>query len=231
MFGRRGAENSPPALIQIYVYGVNYAIMITMSTSKKRRYHHGDLRPALIAAAMALVEESGVGAVSLRETARRVGVSAPATYRHFANKESLLAAVAAEGFRDLGAALAAASSGEGDPLSAMGMAYVRFALSRRGVFRLMFGPELAERTNYPELKSAADQAFEWLQGGVRDRWRATQDSHLAAIAAWALVHGLAQLFLDGVLAETQAEAITEAITAARGRVVSDPKPRPRRAAK
>ena len=166
------------------------------------------------------MEESGVGAVSLRETARRVGVSAPAIYRHFANKDSLLAAVAAEGFRDLGAALAAASRSERDPLSAMGMAYVRFALSRRGVFRLMFGPELAKRANFPELKSAADQAFQWLKGGVQARGRAAQDSHLAAIAPWALVHGLAQLFLDGVLPETQAEAITEAITAGRGALPS-----------
>ena len=145
-----------------------------MSTSKKQRYHHGDLRPALIAAATTLVEENGVGAVSLREAARRVGVSAPAIYRHFANKDSLLAAVAAEGFRDLGAALAAASRSERDPLSAMGMAYVRFALSRRGVFRLMFGPELAKRANFPELKSAADQAFQWLKGGAQARGRAAQ---------------------------------------------------------
>jgi len=202
-----------------------------MSTSKKQRYHHGDLRPALIAAARTLVEESGVGAVSLRQTARRVGVSAPATYRHFANKDSLLAAVAAEGFRDLGAALAAASRNERDPLSAMGMAYVRFALSRRGVFRLMFGPELAQRATYPELKSAADQAFQWLQGGVQTRGRAAQDSHLAAIAPWALVHGLAQLFLDGLLPETEAEAITEAITTAPGRSAGDAKRRPGRVAK
>jgi len=205
--------------------------MLTMSTSKKQRYHHGDLRPALIAAARILVEESGVGAVSLRETARRVGVSAPATYRHFANKNALLAAVAAEGFRDLGAALATASRSERDPLSAMGMAYVRFALSRRGVFRLMFGPEMAKRASFPELKSAADQAFQWLQGGVQARGHVAQDSHLAAIAPWALVHGLAQLFLDGVLPETQAEAITTAITASRRPAVSDVKPTPRRAAK
>jgi AcrR family transcriptional regulator len=202
-----------------------------MLTSKKRRYHHGDLRPALIAAAIALVEESGVGAVSLRETARRVGVSAPAIYRHFANKDSLLAAVAAEGFRDLGVALAAASRSERDPLSAMGMAYVRFALSRRGVFRLMFGPELAKRANFPELKSAADQAFQWLKGGVQASRPAAQDSHLAAIAPWALVHGLAQLLLDGVLPETQAETITAAITAAPGRTAREAKPNPRRAAK
>ena len=202
-----------------------------MSTSKKQRYHHGDLRPALITAATTLVEENGVGAVSLREIARRVGVSAPATYRHFANKDSLLAAVAAEGFRDLGAALAAASRSQRDPLSAMGMAYVRFALSRRGVFRLMFGPELAKRANFPELKSAADQAFQWLNGGAQARGRAAQDSHLAAIAPWALVHGLAQLFLDGVLPEAQAETITAAITRPRRLAVSDVKPRPRRAAK
>jgi AcrR family transcriptional regulator len=202
-----------------------------MPTLKKRRYHHGDLRPALIAAARTLVEESGVGAVSLRETARRVGVSAPAIYRHFANKDSLLAAVAAEGFRDLGAALAAASRSERDPLSAMGMAYVRFALSRRGVFRLMFGPEMAKRASFPELKSAADQAFQWLQGGVQARGRVAQDSHLAAIAPWALVHGLAQLFLDGVLPETQAETITAAITAPQRPAVSDVKPTARRAAK
>ena len=204
--------------------------MLTMSTSKKQRYHHGDLRPALIAAAIALVEESGVGAVSLRETARRVGVSAPAIYRHFANKDSLLAAVAAEGFHDLGAALAGASRSERDPLSAMGMAYVRFALSRRGVFRLMFGPELAKRANFPELKSAADQAFQWLKGGVQASRPAAQDSHLAAIAPWALVHGLAQLLLDGVLPETQAETITAAITAAPGRTAREAKPNPRRAA-
>ncbi len=84
----------------------------------------------------------------------------------------------------------------------MRMAYVRVALSRRGVFRLMFGPEMAKRASFPELKSAADQAFQWLKGGVQARGRAAQDSHLAAIAPWALVHGLAQLFLDGVLPET-----------------------------
>ncbi len=143
----------------------------------------------------------------------------------------MLAAIAAEGFRDLGAALAAAARSERDPLSAMGMTYVRFALTRRGVFRLMFGPEMVKRIGFPELKSAADQAFQWLKAGVQNRGRAARDSHLAAIAAWALVHGLAQLFLDGVLPETQAEAITAAITTAPSRIASEAKPNPRRAAK
>jgi AcrR family transcriptional regulator len=183
-----------------------------MSTSKKLLYHHGQLRPALIAAAKTLLDKGGVGAVSLRETARRLGVSPTATYRHFADKESLLAAAAAEGFRELGAELAAASSTGTDPMSAMGMTYVRFALSRRGLFRLMFGPQLANRAKYPELESAADQAFSWLKTGAQDHAFPGQDSHLTAIAAWALVHGLAQLFLDGILPEEQAETLTHAIT-------------------
>ena len=113
----------------------------------------------------------------------------------------------------------------------MRMAYVRFALSRRGVFRLMFGPEMAKRASFAELKSAADQAFQWLKGGVQARGRAAQDSHLAAIAPWALVHGLAQLFLDEIVPDTQAETITAAITAPRRSAAGDPKPSPRRAAK
>ncbi len=183
-----------------------------MSTSKHRPYHHGGLGLALIAAAKALLDEGGPGAVSLRETARRVGVSPTATYRHFADKESLLVAVAVEGFREFGAALAKASSDGPDPLSAMGVAYVHFALSRRGVFRLMFGPQMANRAKYPELKAAADQAFQQLKAGIQTRPPARGDSDLAAIAAWALVHGLAQLFLDGILPEAQAETLTRALT-------------------
>jgi len=188
-----------------------------MSTLKRRRYHHGDLRPTLIAAAKAMLDEGGVGAVSLRETARRVGVSPTAIYRHFADKESLLAAAAAEGFRELGAALIAASRDAADPLPAMAMAYVQFALARRGLFRLMFGPEMASRAKYQELKSAADQAFDQLRNGVGAGAGGKRDPRLAAIAAWALVHGLAQLFLDGILPQAQAETLTRAIVSSRAR--------------
>jgi AcrR family transcriptional regulator len=188
-----------------------------MSTSKKRRYHHGELGPALIAATKALLDAGGAGAVSLREAARRVGVSPTATYRHFASKESLLAATATAGFRELGAALAAASTEESEALAAMGMAYVRFALARRGLFRLMFGPEMANRSKYPELKRAADQAFKWLSTGIHAGSSMHQNPQTTAIAAWALVHGLAQLFLDGILPQAQAETLTRAITSARRR--------------
>jgi AcrR family transcriptional regulator len=183
-----------------------------MSTSKQRPYHHGELAPALIAATKTLLDEGGVGAVSLREAARRVGVSPTATYRHFKDKEALLAATAADGFGEFGAMLARAARDASAPLSAMGMAYVRFALKRRGLFRLMFGPELADRSKYPELQRAAEEAFERLRAGVGPGAPGGRDPRLVAISAWALVHGLALLLLDGLLPEAEAEALTRAIT-------------------
>src|SRR5580658_4251245 len=92
-----------------------------------RPYRHGNLPAALLAAARQILDENGLQAVGLRETARRVGVSATAAYRHFTNKEDLLASVAAEGFRELAAAMETGAA-ESDPLRAVGLAYVEFAL-------------------------------------------------------------------------------------------------------
>ena len=91
------------------------------------------------------MDEAGPDGVGLRETARRVGLSATAAQRHFASKECLLASVAAEGFRELAAAMDAVASGS-DPLGGIGLAYFDFALRKRGLFRLMFSPILVERT-------------------------------------------------------------------------------------
>ena len=112
------------------------------------------MRPALIAAARALLDEGGPDAVGLREAARRVGVSPTATYRHFKDKDALLAALAVEGFHEFGAALAASESAP-EPLSAMGAAYVDFALAKPGMFRLMFSPMLSARRDDEELQAAA----------------------------------------------------------------------------
>ncbi len=187
--------------------------MSTTSTSRST-YHHGHLRLALIAAARALLDEGGANAVGLREAARRVGVSPTATYRHFRDKEALLAAVAAEGFREFGAALAAAGRAS-EPLSAMGAAYVDFALARPGMFRLMFSPLMAKSEAHPELKAAADEAFALLRRGVEARAAEGEGEgeglDAAAIAAWSLVHGLAHLILDGVLPKESAQAFKSAI--------------------
>jgi AcrR family transcriptional regulator len=114
----------------------------------KRPYRHGNLSAALVAAARQILDEDGLQAVGLRETARRVGVSSTATYRHFTSKDDLLASVAAEGFRELAAAMQSATRGA-SPLTRAGLAYIEFACQNPGVFRLMFGPVLAQRAKYP----------------------------------------------------------------------------------
>jgi AcrR family transcriptional regulator len=151
-------------------------------SASARPYHHGDLRAALLDAADTLLDQGGDGAVSLRECARMAGVSPTAAYRHFADKEALLAALAARHFEAFRDALAPAAA------SARGRAYVRFALARPGRFRLMFGPLLARAPAHPVLLAAANAAFADLNArtGSRD----------GALRAWALVHGLAHLLLD-----------------------------------
>ena len=145
-----------------------------------------NLPNALRAAARAILDEAGPDAVGLRETARRVGVSATAVYRHFTNKEHLLSSVAAEGFRELAAAMETGATGS-DPLGGVGLAYFDFALQKRGLFRLMFGPILAERAKYPELNDAASAVFSLLQRVAvsDDEWPCEDD--VAGTAAWGLV--------------------------------------------
>ena len=128
----------------------------------RRSCRHSNLPNALRAAARAILDEAGPDAVSLRETARRVGVSATAASSHFANNEDLVASVAADGFRELAAAMETCAT-EGDPLGAIGLAYFDFALHKRDLFRVMFGPMLVERTKYPELNEAAGTVFGRLQ--------------------------------------------------------------------
>jgi AcrR family transcriptional regulator len=174
-----------------------------MSTSE-RSYHHGDLPSALVAAGEALLDEGGDGAFSLREAARRAGVSPAAAYRHFPDKEALLARIALRGFAEFGEALrqAAAAAPDG-PLDAMGIAYVDFALARPARFRLMFGPLTARASARDAgLAAARNAAFEALS--------ARAGSRPASLRAWGLVHGLAMLLLDGALpAEDPAVLVRE----------------------
>lgn len=148
-----------------------------MSTSTP--YHHGDLRAVLLRTAGEILEKEGLAELKLREVARRAGVSHNAPYRHFPDRDSLLAALAAEGFQWFGDAL------ETRPRREMGEAYVEFALAHPQRFRLMFGalPGVSDHRAYEALKkSFADLG---------------EDAEYAAAAAWGLVHGLAHLLLDG----------------------------------
>ena len=163
-------------------------------------YHHRDLRAALLETARTMLESEGPGALSLRELARRAGVSHNAPYRHFVDREALLAALAAEGFRLLGEALDAASG------RAMGEAYVRFALEHPQLFRLMFGGHL-RFSRHRSLAEAAAKPYEALLEAFRGGPQVA-DPEKAAAAAWSLVHGLAHLLLDGHFAQRAAERTT-----------------------
>jgi len=158
-------------------------------------YHHGDLRRALIAAAMAALREGGAESISLREVARRAGVSPAAPYRHFENRAALLAAVATEGFVAFREEQDGAREGvaEDDQFAAMAHAYVRFALANPQLFRLMFSAEL-EMSRHPALRAAADAAYAPLaRAAAREDNIAPEE---VAVAAWAFVHGLSVLLLD-----------------------------------
>jgi AcrR family transcriptional regulator len=180
--------------------------------NSRRSYRHGNLPAALLAAARQILDENGLQAVGLRETARRVGVSATAAYRHFTSKEDLLASVAAEGFHELAAAMQSASRGA-NPLSRAGLAYIEFADQNRGLFRLMFGPVLAERTKYPTLQAATAGVEALLLRGVADLDQRPLNDNLAAMAAWGLVHGLSHLIVDGFFPAARAAVHAEEILA------------------
>ena len=191
--------------------------------SPRRSNRQSRLPNALRAASRAILDEAGPEAVGLREAARRVGVSATAAYRHFTNKEDLLASVAAEGFRELAAAMETAATGS-NPLSGLGLAYVEFALQKRGLFRLMFGPILVERAKYPGLNEASGAVFALVQRVVAKADERPSDDQAAAMASWGLFHGLSSLFIDGLVPEARARGMAHEI------LVHSPRPERRPAA-
>ncbi len=170
---------------------------------RRTTYHHGDLRRALVAAALELLKTDGSDGLTVRAAARRAGVTHAATYRHFPSKDALLAAVAEEGFRSLERALRrslAAGRGPVEQLQAMAVAYVDFARRRPASFRLMLGPGAPSKAAYPPLEAAARATFAILVEAIarcqaQGRARRSPAIRLAT-AAWATMHGLATLVAD-----------------------------------
>src|ERR1043165_5693220 len=121
-------------------------------TEKKSRYHHGDLRNALLDAARSILEEESLANLSLRAVARGAGVSHAAPYRHFPNHEALLVELAVEGFVELRTEIVNAASAPGmesDRIASIGAAYMRFVAKRPALASLMFGPQLPNRDRFP----------------------------------------------------------------------------------
>ena len=167
-------------------------------------YHHKDLKRALIAAALELIDEQGLEAVTIRTLARRLGVSHAAPAHHFADRQALLDEVATQSFLGFCDTLEAAASRRADPverLEAIGVAYVRFAVEHPAAFRAMMtrGPP-GEVPALPELYHAVERAFGILHGAataVVDERRLARTADELSLAAWAQVHGLARLWIDG----------------------------------
>ena len=181
--------------------------------SPKAAYHHGDLRSALVHAAIELLDESGETELSLRAVARRAGVSPAAPYRHYADREALASAVAAVGYRDLAERLAAAHPSPSTPeeLASVAIAYVQFALERPALFRIMFG-EPCDRDN--DERVAATAVVSQYVRAIVERTFPAADPDAMATAVWALVHGLAFLYLDGNFDGSTPPVVAERITAA-----------------
>jgi len=171
--------------------------------AKKRAYHHGDLARALVTAAVELIARRGPEAFTLREAAAAVGVTHGAAYRHFEDKQALLAAVAEEGYRGLAQRLAkAALVPENDPrqrIRVHAAAYVEFALERPAHYRVMWGPRLNEDGRFPTLEAAIADAFSRLTAEIERGQKAgafrdapTRD---LAIGVWIAAHGYVELVL------------------------------------
>ncbi|MEV0916055.1 TetR/AcrR family transcriptional regulator [Streptomyces sp. NPDC049967] len=160
-----------------------------------RTYHHGDLRRAVLTAALDVIRTEGPGALSLRDLARRAGVSHAAPAHHFKDRTGLLTAIATEGYELFADALADAPG-----LRERGVRYVRFATEHPAHFQVMFRPELF-RAEDPDLVAAKDRASAELRTGVSGlpTARRGEDAGLAGTAAWSLAHGFATLLLSGNL--------------------------------
>jgi AcrR family transcriptional regulator len=180
-----------------------------------RAYHHGDLRRALIAQALEVIERDGLAALSLRDLARQVGVSHAAPVHHFGDKAGLLTAIATQGFLTLAEELRGTYAQTCSFLE-VGVAYVRFAVRQRAYFEVMYRPELYN-PNDPHLEAARQHARTVLYGPLADRADvAPSETRSAGLAAWALVHGLATLLLTGNLpidASRDPESLTRSVAA------------------
>ncbi len=218
----QGGERTGLAKAAFYVYTINMgqnanSVNIEEMSENRASYHHGDLRAALIAAGLAALDSrQSADMLSLRALARETGVSATAVYRHFPDKAALLTALSLAGLDAMAVAqdAAAAAAGAGGArvrFCASGAAYVRFALAHRALFRLMWRQDVACDPLAQPIE-ANHPAMAALRGGIDALLpdaATPAERRAAALAAWALVHGLSMLALDGqiALADSEIDAV------------------------
>lgn len=177
-------------------------------SKKAGAYHHGDLRRALLDAAVRVIEKEGVAALTLQTLARRAGVSSGAPYHHFQNREELLAAIAQDGLQllveEMKRSSAESGPGAASHLAALGRGYVRFALAHRGHFRVMFRPELRQQLG-KDINAALGEGLAMLREAVaqcqQEGIAAGIDANSLVLLAWSTVHGASHLWIDGSLVD------------------------------
>lgn len=179
-------------------------------------YHHGNLRQELMLAAITAIRENGVEKLSLRALARNVGVSQTAPYRHFTDKNELLAEVASLALHELAEVVTNAIKPHKSATQNIQQAsevYLRFAFSNPEKYRLMFGPTVTQRENYPQLISAGQSAFVVLQRFIEQGQTSgeiiNKPAALLANSCWACIHGFALAQMDGLLARLDLPASLE----------------------
>ena len=176
--------------------------MKASKTTKKNSYHHGNLAESLLDAVDEIATEFGLEAVTLRACVKRVGVSPSSAFRHYTDKRALLTAFATRALNQLGDSLADASDqsrqDEQDGFTAVGLAYVAFAIDKPAFFRAMWREETIYSNDFDYLAAAA-RLSGYLQGGFADTLEDADPNALSAeeLLAWSSVHGLAELFVDG----------------------------------
>ena len=178
-----------------------------------KKYHHGDLKNALIKAGVEILAKEGVGGLSLRKVAQRAGVSYSAPYAHFPDKQSLIAAISTEGFNQLYAELEAAiSSHSKNPKKQLidgAKTYVRFAEENTDTFKIMFSGVLEKEKDYPSFVEISSKTFKLVVEVIQACQNAgilpTAPADLMAVSVWGQVHGIVSLALEGQISHTLLE--------------------------
>ena len=185
-----------------------------------------NLQRAILDASLELISRRGIGALSMREVARRLGVTHGAPYHHFRDRSAILAALTEEGFQRLEQDLRAAAARSEDPrerFEALGRAYVAFAVSQTAYFRLMFRPELAGKRKHAGIERSSARAFGVLEEVVAQCQAAGYGRGIAAealaLTGWTASHGLAALCVDGQLSAESPAALARVMSATLGKLL------------
>lgn len=191
-----------------------------MSEPTQRPYHHGNLYTSMLDTAQEILQTEGISGITMREIAKRVGVSHSAAYRHFASKELLLAMIAKSGFESLTGLLRSIRDDDDIPLGhkfqQMGIAYIHFAAEHPAQYRLMYGSEAIDATEFPELQSAirtlAKEVLSMIKVCQQGRTIKAGNAVQISNAAWALTHGAAMLIIDKRIEVDDITAFARSIT-------------------